>query len=683
MPRPPVLQRTSHRRRESCRRLIMSIAAGKFPPPATRDTAGYISGRAIALAMLCAVALALLTPYVEIVLWATQIGAFAPPAGAFLILVLLVLLVNPVLHRLSPRLAFTRQELLTAYTVMLAVAVVCSCQFAGWIVPVITGPFYYANEANKYAQFHRYAPELWRVHDELAVRYFYEGLPYGGRLPLLPWVKPLAVWLPFILAFYIGFLCVSVLLGRQWIEREKLSFPLVQLPLEMTAMPSRGVFPALFRNKLTWLGVLVPVAVHSLNGLHHFWPAIPAIRLHLVSLIPPGSGKPWIAARPLWICVYFWLIALSYMCSRDVPLSIAFFFFLFKIESVVGMALGIAPNPQSRALTSNTFPMVVAQQAGGGVALVAMSLWAARPHLAYVWKAVTRADADDADAWVLRWAFYGLLSSFAFLVLWVNLMGMPVWLGILLFALTYVFVLIYHRFMAEGGVNLLWAAQSGPNYVLYGFFGSRHIDLRSWLILLSLPYFIWPFKGPVGPQSFEALKIAAEAHIPWQRLVRPMVAAIAVAAVVAYWATIVMVYTHGGGIALDRYRFEHVGHRPFDELRGVAAIDQGFQYQKLIGFLLSAGIVAALSELRWRLVWWRLHPIGFVLSTIFAARYMWFSLLIGSVLNWAVNRYGGVKNYRAGRPFFLGLIFGDFFMLGVWFVICAITGVRGFRLFGD
>ena len=657
--------------------------ASSSPPRVSQTPRQGLTPRAVWLSLVCALALAVLTPYVEIVLWATQIGAFAPPAGAFLILVVLVLIINPILYRLSRRLAFTRQELLAAYVVMLAVAVLCSCQFAGWIVPVLTGPHYYANEANKYGEYLKYQPEWWHVEDELAVKYFYEGLPYGARMPLRAWIKPLAVWLPFIMAFYIGILCMSVLLGKQWIDREKLSFPLVQLPLEMTIPPARGVVPSLFRNRLMWLGVIIPVFFHTLNGLHRFYPSIPGVRLHLVSLIPPGVGKPWNAARPFWICVYFWLIALSYMCSRDVPFSIGFFYLVFKVESVVGMALGIAPNPQTRALTSNTFPMVVAQQAGGAIALVAMSLWAARPHLREIWQAVRGPGGAGGNAALLRQAFYGLVACSAFLLLWLNMMGLELWLAVLLMALTYVFVVVYHRFMAEGGVNLLWAAQSGPNYFLYALFGSKYISPRGWLILLSLPYFIWPFKGPVGPQSFEGFKIATEAGIPWEGLVRVIIPAMIVAAVVAYWATIVMVYTHGGGIALDRYRFEHVGHRPFDELRGVLAFKQGMQWQKVVGFTVSAAIVAGLHELRWRLVWWRLHPIGFVLSTIFGARYMWFSIFTGSLLNWLVNRYGGVKAYRAGRPFFLGLIFGDFFMLGLWFVICAATGVRGFRLFGD
>ena len=38
-----------------------------------------------------------------------------------------------------------------------------------------------------------------------------------------------------------------VILRKQWIERERLIFPLAQLPLEMTKK-------SFFKNKLMWLG---------------------------------------------------------------------------------------------------------------------------------------------------------------------------------------------------------------------------------------------------------------------------------------------------------------------------------------------------------------------------------------------------------------------------------------------
>ncbi|MFQ6132836.1 MAG: DUF6784 domain-containing protein, partial [Armatimonadota bacterium] len=104
---------------------------------------------------------------------------------------------------------------------------------------------------------------------------------------------------------------------------------------------------------------------------------------------------------------------------------------------------------------------------------------------------------------------------------------------------------------------------------------------------------------------------------------------------------------------------------------------------KLIGYALSAAMLLLLTGMRWRFGWWRLHPVGYAASTIWATNFMWFSMLVGSALNFLILRYGGLRTYRRARPFFLGLILGDFLMMAVWFVVDAVTGVRGFRLFGD
>jgi hypothetical protein len=47
----------------------------------------------------------------------------------------------------------------------------------------------------------------------------------------------------------------------------------------------------------------------------------------------------------------------------------------------------------------------------------------------------------------------------------------------------------------------------------------------------------------------------------------------------------------------------------------------------------------------------------------------WFPALVAWLLKSAITRYGGIKLYLKLRPFFLGLIFGEFFMAAVWSVL--------------
>ena len=68
-------------------------------------------------------------------------------------------------------------------------------------------------------------------------------------------------WGGFVLCIYFLTMCVLVVLRGQWVERERLLFPLAVLPLEMTDTGDGRVGSPLFRNPLMWVGALVPTAV--------------------------------------------------------------------------------------------------------------------------------------------------------------------------------------------------------------------------------------------------------------------------------------------------------------------------------------------------------------------------------------------------------------------------------------
>ena len=659
--------------------------AGHSTQQSEADT-GDLTPRSVLLALLCVVALSVLTPYLEIVLQGTQIGSFAPPAGALLILFALCGLLDPCLRavlRRTRRPSLQPREVLGVYIVLIAVAALPSCQFAGWLPTVTTGPFYYANEVNDWEDGWRYIPEWWGPRpprDGEAVKQFYEGLSPGAHIAWRTWARPLWAFGPMVLCLYGAFLAASVLLAPQWVEREKLSFPLVQLPLELTERHpgDGGLRTTFFRNPAVWLGASAPIVCHTMNGLHRYFPVVPEIPLRGINIGQTLVAKPWVAAQPVRIDIYFCLIGFAFLCSRDVPTSIWVFWLISKLEAVFGCAMGWTPGMPGRGLRDVTFPVVVAQQVGATLAFLGLMMWAARGHLRRTW-AEARGSSPEGRRY--RGALIVLAGTFVALVTWSIAGGMQLYVAVPLWALTLAFMLVVHRMMAEGGVNLLWAAQSGPNYLIYALDGGRYLGPRTWMQLVSLPYFIWHFKGAVGPHSFEGLKLASASGLKPGRLTGTMAAAMVLAMVVGYFATVWLVMRHGGGVALDSYRFVHVGHRPMQEFVAVTGQPQGIEWQKIAGILAAAGVTWGLSWMRWQFLWWRLHPIGYVLSTVFVVWYLWASVFIGTTLNWTIHRYAGVKGYQRARPFFLGLIFGDFLMLGVWTLITAATGVRGFQLF--
>ena len=92
---------------------------------------------------------------------------------------------------------------------------------------------------------------------------------------------------------------------------------------------------------------------------------------------------------------------------------------------------------------------------------------------------------------------------------------------------------------------------------------------------------------------------------------------------------------------------------------------------------LGAGLMALLTYIRYRFVWWPLHPLGFATGTFYIMNWVWFSIFVAWVLKTVILKYGGSAGYARTRPFFLGLIMGQTFVAGMWLVIDYFTGKTG------
>ena len=82
---------------------------------------------------------------------------------------------------------------------------------------------------------------------------------------------------------------------------------------------------------------------------------------------------------------------------------------------------------------------------------------------------------------------------------------------------------------------------------------------------------------------------------------------------------------------------------------------------------IGGAIMGGLMLLRQQLVWWPLHPIGFPISLVIHK--MFFTVLLAWLIKTTILRYGGPKLFGRLRPFFLGLILGDFVPLGTLIVL--------------
>jgi hypothetical protein len=95
-----------------------------------------------------------------------------------------------------------------------------------------------------------------------------------------------------------------------------------------------------------------------------------------------------------------------------------------------------------------------------------------------------------------------------------------------------------------------------------------------------------------------------------------------------------------------------------------------------VGAVVMAGLIWA----RHNLLWWPLHPIGFVAGGTWILNSIWFSIFLAWLVKVLVLHYLGANGYRTTRWFFLGMILGQFVAGGVWTVVDGFTGMTGNRI---
>ena len=84
---------------------------------------------------------------------------------------------------------------------------------------------------------------------------------------------------------------------------------------------------------------------------------------------------------------------------------------------------------------------------------------------------------------------------------------------------------------------------------------------------------------------------------------------------------------------------------------------------------------------RRRYLWWPLHPLGFPISVLgYPVLTVWISVFIAWLSKLIILKYGGPRLFTKVRPFFLGLIAGQFVVMGVWLIIDHFTGMKGNQL---
>jgi hypothetical protein len=584
----------------------------------------------------------------------------------------LLALVNLAIGRRWPTAALQPGELLTIYVMLSVAGTLCSHDLLQIMIPMLTYPTYNANPQNRWDTIMLPFLKPWAmVSDKAAI----SGLAVGNgwlynSTILAAWVKPLAFWSAFLLALMAALFCINVFFRQPWTEKERLSFPIIQIPLLICT--SLG---ELLRSRLFWIGFGVTAAIDTLNGFNTLYPTFPKVPIvKAFEFREYFVERPWNAIAGTEINLYPFVIGLAYFLPTDLAFSCWFFFLLFKVQQVLSAVVGVRELPG--------FPFPDEQAAGGYLALGVLELWLARRHLAAAGRTIfgMAGGADDAAEPIrYRTAFICLLACTIFLIGCGVALGASPGMMLVFFLLFYLYSIAIARMRAELGPPAHDLHLIGPETLINNAIGTRNVSSGN---LATFSFFFWfnrAYRAHFSAHSMEALKIAQLRRATARSMMWATALALVVGLVSAYWALLHALYVHGYSGRPAGQAFASQG---WQRLEGWLSFPQKARVAATVATVAGAVFTFFLGSMRTSFTWWVWHPVGYATATSWSMGKLWACIFLAWLAKAIITRYGGATTYRQAMPFFVGLVLGEFVVGSIWGIWGAFTSTPVYHFWG-
>jgi hypothetical protein len=611
--------------------------------------------------------------YAEKVGWGPYFTTISLFANVFFVLTVLLLL-NLALRRFLPRLCLSQAELLTIYSMVGVGAALAGHDCIPSLIQQMGHPYRFDTTANGWlGRFGQFLPEPLMVSDKEVLTGYYQGNSSIYRPEnFTAWLRPVFLWTVFITLLFAAMQCLNVLVRQGWQDRERLPFPVIEIPLQMTEPEAR-----LWKNGLFWVGFGVCAAIEILNGIAWLFPGVPSIEVKHQNLQGQGifATRPFNAVGFTCYSFYPFAIGLGYLLPLDLLFSCWFFYLFWKAQMVLSAVFALDVTPD--------FPFVREQSFGGYFAILVFMFWNGRSYFAQIWRRIwgEPADLDDKnEALTYRTAFISFLVLFALLCGFMVWFGMSIMVAVVAFAIYFCLSVAVTRLRAELGPPVHDLHFTGPDHILTRSFGTPAYSGNDLTMLTFFYWFNRAYRSHPQPIAIEGLKAVKQIQASQKVMFWGVILAAVVGTVSVFWAYLHLAYSlgtqakwnQGSGFANEAYNRLNGWLQTPQPPNGLAngAIGVGF------------GFCSLLMLARIKFPWWPFHPIGYAISSSWSMNLVWMPLLIAWVVKGLVLRYGGVRLYRQAMPFFLGIILGQMIVGTLWHLICIYLDTMPYSFWG-
>ncbi|HIG46940.1 MAG TPA: hypothetical protein EYQ20_11125 [candidate division Zixibacteria bacterium] len=576
------------------------------------------------------------------------------PVAALFPLVVLVLVVNPLIKKVAPSKILTSHELIIIFFLTYTASAIPGWAFSSYWIGAMTGPYYYASPENQwFDSFFHYLPDWLVIADYNAAAWFYEGLPSNQTLPWSTWIVPLFWWIGFYIAVFLVGAAVIIMLRKQWVEYERLTFPLAQIPLAFIDHQSAGqALPSIARQRLFWMGFSFSGVVLFWNvaGFFNIVPRLSILELYENNLLLAHSFPE------IPITFNFLTSAVAFFTKTSVLLSAWVFFLLKTIQVGIMNRLGVPRAPG----------VVTSEHMGGFILFVLFSLWIARRHLKQVFlKAIGRAEeVDDTHEFLsYRLAVICFSVGLVYIFAWWHAAGMSLPVTAFLMGSLLLMFLGVTRIVAEAGLIFVDLPYNAHQFTV-SIVGSDNISPQSLTGVAMSNAF---------SHNWRTLGMCSMAHISkmgdrlggtGRGIFGYLTTALGMSILVAVGYTMYLGYHEIGAHQFTGPGFGGGAQGGYNGLVGWLNNSLSFTGLEFTFLGIGASINALMLFAHYRYPWWPLHPIGFAVAATEGMPTMAFPIFISWLVKELLLRIGGVQYYHKARPFVIGIIAG--YVIGIF-----------------
>ncbi|HJN14079.1 MAG TPA: DUF6785 family protein [Armatimonadota bacterium] len=612
--------------------------------------------RALMIGALVSAFVNFASPCCESIGYSNFSWSYLPEGGAGQFLLLLV--ISLVLWRIHPRLGLSRRELFLIFIMGLVSNATSIFLVYFWLSAIIS-PHYFASLENRWdTDLIPHIRETLIISDKgNAALWFYEGLPVGASVPWRDVLTPMAYWLPLLAALLLLCYALAAVFRKQWLDHEKLRYPLMQLPLELLPGLGSEARPV-YRRPTFWVGAAIPFVAATCGVIKHLIPSFPAIPVgHLGSLAWPSvQFSPHFPA--LRLNVNMLALGVGFFVPTDVLLSVWLSYVLIKIVEVgVLTRLGLDIGPAGMFVWGSG--AAAWQSFGAFLVLMFGTVFSARKHLAAYWRAaVAGADIGDGQLMSPRAGLLLLGGSLATMAGWLSYSRMPVLVIALFVPLATLIYLYLARVICQSGVFYLVPPQVAQNPVIQAL-GPRAIG-RDGMLALGLSY-SWhgDVQTVLSALAAEAVQVQRHGGISGRDMTRGVMLSVFLGLIVAPLSVLWLGYRHGAA-TWPTWVFRGWGPATYGQVLGQINTPGSFDPRPLIFTGIGALAMVGLTVLNHQFAWWPLHPLGLAAASSFTLYAVYLAFLIAWMVKIIILRWGGVKTYRSCVPFFIGLMVGHY-----------------------